>query len=726
MNIATAVAAGTLGPIETAGIGNRDAGPKQTTLSSTTAVVNYIAVRWDGDKIRGIRMRMSDGTQSQCGGIDDGQYALTEFEFQQGETLTKAWLRDSGYGYRSVRQIEFYTSKARHFQAGPGGFDNEATLAVEGAYLVGFHAWVNNDNFVNALTLMVRSEAQPKPPVNRPWFETNSVGNRSAAAANREISTAAEHSSALSVEMRWDGDKIRGVRMTMRDGTVSSAGGIDDVNYTLSSYTFAEDETLLTLNLSSSGYGYGSLRRVEFTTSKGGEFVAGPGGIDDLVSPPVAGACFVGFHAWVNVDNFINAFAFCCTNDAPWSVTVHSFSPWTCNYSKDQDIGLVTIDGRELIRVADLGYDVSGVPGTRRKRGVNITTTSGRKGYLAFDGSAQLMISVFADATFEAKFAMGQGDGALSMPIDDLAPSTSKLVLVETLVRKYAPIYMMNVDDVYWQSNVDAFLPHMIVQKVDNGSPSDFYTGPLDRNVLAQQAVALDGNNNNNGACLRTRADLNQPSDTQDWFNGARATSPAQLMTYAVVVEGQGGKLDIVYWWFFNYNQGKNAASTSWGNHVADWEHVKVHLAGVDFSRPQNERIVGIMYDHHGDQETRAPGDGVTEMNGLQVLVHLANGDHEAYPRAGVYDRPMETHDYCDDNGYRFDTRPGNIEIYSWTGSDFAGIPPGASSSYRDPAWIRYRGRWGNWQRGSLFGQVAQLESGPEGIFRPGEYAQPK
>ena len=714
------VAGGTAGPIETAGVGNRDAGPKQTTLSSKTAVVDYIAVRWDGDKIRGIRMRMSDGAQAQCGGIDDGGYTLTEYTFTPGETLTKAWLRDSGYGYGSLRQIEFYTSKGFHFLAGPGGFDSEAPLAVEGALLVGFHAWVNNDNFVNALTLMVRRDTPPNPVVTRPWFETNSVGNRSA--ANKQVFAAVEHATALSIEMRWDGDKIRGVRMTMRDGTVISAGGIDDVNYALSSYTFAGDETLSTLDLSSSGYGYGSLRRVEFTTSKGGKFAAGPSGIDDLVSPPVAGACFVGFHAWVNVDGFINAFAFCCTNDAPWSVSLLNFSPWKCDYSD----GVVTVDGKGLIDVVDIGADVSGVPGTQRKRGVRITTTGGHKGSLAFDGAAQLMISIFADATCEAKFAPDQGDGAAAMPIDGLPSSTSKPALVEALVRKYAPIYMMNVDEVYWQSNVDAFLPHMILQKVNNGATSDFYTGPLDRNVLGQQAGALGGNNNSNGACLRTRADLNQPSDTQDWFNGARAVSPSQLTTYAVVVEGQGGKLDIVYWWFFNYNQGKNVANTSWGNHVSDWEHVKVHLDGVDFAKPQNERLVGIMYDHHGDQETHAPGDGVAEMNGLQVLVHLANGDHECYPKAGVYDRPMNTHDYCKDNPYLFDTRPGDIEIYSWTGSDFAGIPPGAPSTYRDPAWIRYRGRWGNWQRGDLFGQVARLESGPEGIFRPTEYVQPK
>ena len=363
--------------------------------------------------------------------------------------------------------------------------------------------------------------------------------------------------------------------------------------------------------------------------------------------------------------------------------------------------------------------------------GVQITAGD-LKGYLAFDGSADLTISIFADATFEAKFKLDEGDGAVYGPIDGLAPSTSKPWLVEALVRKYAPIYTLNVDEAYWQSDVDTFLPHTILQTVSNGVPSNFYTGTMDRDVLAKQASALGGNNTNTGACLRTSADLDQPSDTQDWFNGTRATTPSQLTTYAVVIEGQNGKLDIVYWWFFNYNQGKTVASTSWGNHVADWEHVKVHVGGVDFARPQNEQILGIMYDHHGNQETHPPNDGTAELHGRQVLVHLANGDHECYPKAGTYlldPAVFDNHDYCKENPYYFDTPAGNVEIYSWDGSDFAPIPPGATAAFRDPTWIRYHGRWGNWQRGvlNLFGEeIAQLESGPEGLFRPGEYSQPK
>jgi hypothetical protein len=122
------------------------------------------------------------------------------------------------------------------------------------------------------------------------------------------------------------------------------------------------------------------------------------------------------------------------------------------------------------------------------------------------------------------------------------------------------------VDEVYWQATIDAFLPHMIVQKAsdDSGdSLSTFYDGPLDRNVLAKQASLLGAANTNTTAFLRTRADLNQPSDTQDWFAGAPPTNPAQVTTYAVVVEGAGKRLDIVYWWLFNYNQGKTVAGTA-------------------------------------------------------------------------------------------------------------------------------------------------------------------
>ena len=365
-------------PQETASIGNKAAGKSEVVLTSDKAVATFIGVRWDGDKVRGIRMELSDGSFKQAGGYDDGKYTLTQYRFAAGETLVSAQLRDSGYGYGSLRQVEFETSLKKTFNAGADGFDHEASLAVEGAELVGFHAWVNSDNFINALAFIVRPPP-PKPVVHRPWFATRSVGNQ--AAARSEVDLASDTSVARVISVRWDGDKVRGIRMELRDGTIKSAGGIDDVNYTLTSYTFAEGETLKSLSFSSSGYGYGSLRRMEFTTSTGATFTAGPTGIDDLVTPPISGAEFVGFHAWVNQDNFINAIAFHATNDAPLTVNVRNYSPWACAYAN----GVVTVDGKNAIQVIDAGGDKHGM-NTSHSRVVQVRSGD-VNGYCAYDGA---------------------------------------------------------------------------------------------------------------------------------------------------------------------------------------------------------------------------------------------------------------------------------------------------------------------------------------------------
>jgi hypothetical protein len=46
-------------PRETASIGNKGAANSQVLLTSDKAVVTFVGVRWDGDKVRGIRMELS-------------------------------------------------------------------------------------------------------------------------------------------------------------------------------------------------------------------------------------------------------------------------------------------------------------------------------------------------------------------------------------------------------------------------------------------------------------------------------------------------------------------------------------------------------------------------------------------------------------------------------------------------------------------------------------------
>ena len=59
--------------------------------------------------------------------------------------------------------------------------------------------------------------------------------------------------------------------------------------------------------LQDSGYGHGSLRRIAFTTSKGGRFEAGAAGFDHQMDLAVLGSYLMGFSGRINPDNFVSS-----------------------------------------------------------------------------------------------------------------------------------------------------------------------------------------------------------------------------------------------------------------------------------------------------------------------------------------------------------------------------------------------------------------------------------
>src|ERR1700691_6663320 len=85
---------------ETASIGNKAAASSQVLLTSDKAVVTFVGVRWDGDKVRGIRMELSDGSFKQAGGYDDGKYTLTAYRFTAGGKRVRPRVREFRYGGR--------------------------------------------------------------------------------------------------------------------------------------------------------------------------------------------------------------------------------------------------------------------------------------------------------------------------------------------------------------------------------------------------------------------------------------------------------------------------------------------------------------------------------------------------------------------------------------------------------------------------------------------------
>jgi hypothetical protein len=137
-------------------IGNANAVHTVVDLHRPDSVIAYLAVRWDGDKILGLKWTYLDGQEMSAGNADKvGNTLLTSYNFAPGEYLLSLQLHDSGYGYGSFRQLLFTTTipgtppQQGSFAAGPRGFDNEVSPLVHGRYLTGFKVGVNVDQFIN-------------------------------------------------------------------------------------------------------------------------------------------------------------------------------------------------------------------------------------------------------------------------------------------------------------------------------------------------------------------------------------------------------------------------------------------------------------------------------------------------------------------------------------------------------------------------------------------------
>lgn len=78
---------------------------------------------------------------------------------------------------------------------------------------------------------------------------------------------------------------------------------------------------------------------------------------------------------------------------------------------------------------------------------------------------------------------------------------------------------------------------------------------------------------------IRSIEPLRSPSDTLPFFAGDLAGAP--VYGYYADKDAAGiapGVVDLIYFFFYPYNRGKEVVDTIWGNHVGDWEHITVRL----------------------------------------------------------------------------------------------------------------------------------------------------
>jgi hypothetical protein len=111
---------------------------------------------------------------------------------------------------------------------------------------------------------------------------------------------------------------------------------------------------------------------------------------------------------------------------------------------------------------------------------------------------------------------------------------------------QYAPRVWLHPDEEYFPSSVEFAFPSMTR-----------FVGP-------------DGN-----YWVRSTVDLDSPSDDSlPFFLGDLDNAPV----YAYYADKGNDIVDLVYFFYYPYNRGKDVVDTIWGNHVGDWEHITVRL----------------------------------------------------------------------------------------------------------------------------------------------------
>jgi hypothetical protein len=273
---------------------------------------------------------------------------------------------------------------------------------------------------------------------------------------------------------------------------------------------------------------------------------------------------------------------------------------------------------------------------------------------------------------------------------------------------------------------------------------------------------------------LITKQPLSSPSDVLPYFHGCDGISTASPCTlgdtpaYAfwdeVNVDVNGAQVkvvDLIYFFYYPYNRGKQVLGTIYGNHVGDWEHLSLrlipqwdeqagwsfrpaqaYLSAHDFGRgylwDQIPRMMGDvvflpMIFREGSLASGAPApkvspastDGAIDPDshpviyaawgahgvwldeGAHVYKHLVFGDLTDYAGPGTaWDtwRRIEAFNYDTQAGLNGDLWP------VWMGTDFNNPTNGGVNPASGPVF-----RWGNLESGCDISGQCRLENGPTG-----------
>lgn len=276
---------------------------------------------------------------------------------------------------------------------------------------------------------------------------------------------------------------------------------------------------------------------------------------------------------------------------------------------------------------------------------------------------------------------------------DDLSPE-------ERLAERHAPIVMIKAQDGPCDTNGEPFEPAPVEIVLDN--PEIFL-----RQVGNGDPVAVRGPTSADLYDLREGWYLEFPGDAldpgcvfeQDFERFYDGTS----VVYAHIAReaDHPDVLALQYWFFWYHNPAKN-------DHEGDWEFVQLLFD----ARTVEEALAGtpteVGYAQHLGGERSAWDDDKLEREGQRPVVYAARGSHASYFDQALYlGRSGREGFGCDNTDGPSERLDPQITL----------LPDRVTDPDDPMAWLAFRGRWGQRERGFF--------NGPTGPFAKPRWTEP-
>ena len=214
---------------------------------------------------------------------------------------------------------------------------------------------------------------------------------------------------------------------------------------------------------------------------------------------------------------------------------------------------------------------------------------------------------------------------------------------------------------------------------------------------------------------------LDSPDYMSDFFYG----DLAHAKVYAFATEKEFKYLDLSYFYYAPFNQGKQIAGMEFGDHVGDWEHISVRLLKEKKGDKLYCRPVTVDYSAHFMRNYVA-WDEVQTVGGTHPVAYTACGSHGMWKDSGthVYVNAVivKLKDYCS-QGIAWDVwEPGNMETYAYDALTHQGRGIGESKwnpDFDTDCWVTGGGVsiWGNkgWRPPiQIYPRMDSAPSGPQ------------